>query len=161
MPAEQVAMTRNDGSREDLSRHGYTRRPLPIDAMLARTLADLSHAAWELPRDQYYQGGDRFRSLNRFQAEVGAEGVRVWRNDDGAPYVQLAKYNPTLGDTPREYQPLAAPLADKAGVRRLTAYHLMHQPLSRPGVRYAVNMHVIRFAASPDRPADTSPPGLH
>lgn len=161
MQHELMEMVRQPGAHEDLVAYGYTRRPLPVDSTLARTLADLAQAAWDLPRDQYYETGDRFRSLNRYAAEITASGVLVRRCDDGAPYVQLTKYNPTLGGTAREYQPLPAHIADTAGVRQLIAYHLMYLLLSRPGARYAVNMHVIRFAASPGRPADTSPPGLH
>ena len=37
----------------------------------------------------------------------------------------------------------------------------MYLPLSKVGASYLVNMHVIRFAASPSRPCDTSPSGLH
>lgn len=161
MHAEPVIVPPQIAAREDLLRHGYSRRPLPLDAQIARALADLAHAAWELPRDQYYDGGDRFRTLNRFEAEVGVDGVRILRRDAGAPYVQLARYNPALGDTPRDYRPLPAQLVDSTGIRRLIAHHLLYLPLSRPGARYLVNLHVIRFAASPGRPADTSPPGLH
>ena len=156
-----IAIGTEARARADILAQGYTRRPLPMDATIARTLGELAHAAWDLPRDQYYETGDRFRSLNRFNAEIAADGVRIRRCDDGEPYVQLEKYNPILGGTKREYAPLPANLADAAGVRRLIAYHLMYLPMSLPGTRYAVNMHVIRFAASPGRPADTSPPGLH
>jgi hypothetical protein len=156
-----VAADREARSHADIVARGYTRRPLPVDQGVARTLAELAHAAWDLPRDRYYETGDRFRSLNRFKAEIATGGVRVRRCDDGEPYVQLEKYNPALGGTKREYAPLPDRLADAAGIRQLIAHHLMYLPLSRPGARYAVNMHVIRFAASPGRPADTSPPGLH
>ncbi|MFI4891794.1 MAG: 2OG-Fe dioxygenase family protein, partial [Steroidobacterales bacterium] len=125
-----IAVRRASHAYADIVAQGYTRRPLPLDVTIARTLGELAHAAWELPRDQYYETGDRFRSLNRFQAEVAADGVRVQRCDDGEPYVQLEKYNPTLGGRKREYVPLPAPLADAAGIRRLIAHHLMYLPLS-------------------------------
>jgi hypothetical protein len=146
---------------EEILDQGFTRRPLHVDLDVARTLGELAHAAWSLPRDQYYEAGERYRSLNRFQAEVVEDGVRVWPCEDSTPYVQLEKYNTTLGGQPRRYAPLSKEIADTAGVRKMIAQHLMYLPLSTVGATYAVNMHVIRFAATPTRPCDTSPPGLH
>lgn len=148
-------------AREEILGQGFTRRPLPIDADVARALGELAHAAWSLPGDQYYETGDRYRSLNRFKARVVAGGVLVWPCDDSEPYVQLEKYNTTLGGQPRRYAPIPREIADTAGVRKMMAHHLAYLPLSTPGATYSVNMHVIRFAASPSRPCDTSPPGLH
>jgi hypothetical protein len=156
-----VAIGIEPAARAEIVARGFSRRALPLDTPIARALAELAHAAWEMPRDQYYETGDRFRTLNRFKAEIEAGGVRIWRCNDSEPYVQLEKYNPSLPGTKREYQPLPETIANSAGIRRLMAYHLMYLPLSQPGIRYAVNLHVIRFAAAPGRPADTSPPGLH
>jgi hypothetical protein len=55
-------------AREEIHEQGFTRRPLRIDVDVARALGALAHAAWFLPKDQYYEGGDRYRSLNRFRA---------------------------------------------------------------------------------------------
>jgi hypothetical protein len=151
----------NASSRNDLLEHGYSRQPLRVDLDVARTLEALAHAAWSIPRDKYYEEGDRYRSLNRLHAEVVEGGVRVWSTDESMPYVQLEKYNTTLGGQPREYAPLPQSLADAIGVRKMIAYHLRYLPLSAVGARYLVNMHVIRFVATPGRPCDTSPPGLH
>ncbi|MGO8796610.1 MAG: 2OG-Fe dioxygenase family protein [Candidatus Sulfotelmatobacter sp.] len=151
----------NAASRNDLVERGYSRQPLRIDVDVARTLDALSHAAWSIPRDQYYQGGDRYRSLNRLHAEIVEGGVKVWPSDQNAPYVQLEKYNTTLGGQPREYAPLPNSIAGAAGVHKLIAYHLRYLPLSKIGARYLVNLHLIRFTATPGRPCDTSPPGLH
>lgn len=156
-----VSVLTDTRAGEEILVRGFTRRPLSVDADVARALGELAHAAWSVPRDQYYEGGDRYRSLNRFRAEIAAGGVRIWPADDAEPYVQLEKYNTTLGGKPREYAPLPKTIADTAGVRKMIAHHLMYLPLSRVGVSYSVNMHVIRFAASPSRPCDTSPPGLH
>jgi hypothetical protein len=153
-----VADTR---ARQEILEHGFTRRPLRVDEDVARALGELAHAAWFVPRDQYYQAGDRYRSLNRFKAEIAESGVRVWSCDNSSPYVQLEKYNTTLGGQPRRYAPLPSKIADSVGVRKMIAYHLMYLPLSTLGATYSVNMHVIRFAATPSRPCDTSPPGLH
>ena len=161
MSDDFVAVERAQDANADIVARGFTRRPLPLDRAVARALADLAHAAWDMPRDQYYETGDRFRSLNRFKAEIMKDGVRIERCDDGTPYVQLEKYNPSLPGTKREYQPLPDAVVDTAGIRKLMAYHLMYLPLSEPGAHYAVNLHVLRFAALPGRPADTSPPGLH
>lgn len=156
IPTEMNAVARND-----LLDRGFSRRPLRIDIDTARTLDTLAHSAWSIPRDKYYEAGDRYRSLNRLRAEIVDGGVKVWATDETAPYVQLEKYNTTLGGRPREYAPLPQSIAATAGIRKLIAYHLRYLPLSQVGTRYLVNLHVIRFTATPDRPCDTSPPGLH
>ncbi len=156
-----IAVAPNPRSRTDLLVRGFSRQPLPIDFEVAQSLALLAHAAWSIEKDRYYETGDRFRSLNRFRAEIAEGGVRVGPGDDDTPYVQHARYNTTLGGRQRIYTPLPRDLADSTGVRKLIAYHLHYLPLSAPGTRYTVNMHVMRFTATPGRPCDTSPPGLH
>ena len=151
----------NARAQNDLVSGGFTRQPLRIDQDIARSLDALAHAAWSIPRDKYYDGGDRFRSLNRLRAEIVAGGVNVSPTDENTPYVQLEKYNTTLGGQKREYAPLPCEIAGSIGVRKLIAYHLRYLPLSKIGTKYLVNLHVIRFAATPGRPCDTSPPGLH
>jgi hypothetical protein len=142
-------------ARDDLVERGFTHRPLNVDVDVARALSELAHAAWVLPRDQYYEGGYRCRSLNRFKAEIVEGGARVWALDNSEPYVQLEKYNTTLGGRPRQYAPIPTEIADTTGVRRIISHHLMYLPLSKLGETYS------RFAATPSRPCDTSPPGLH
>jgi hypothetical protein len=156
-----IPVEANAGLRNDLVERGYSRWPLRVDVDVARTLEELSHAAWSIPRDKYYAGGDRYRSLNRLRAEIVEGGVNVWPMDESSPYVQLEKYNTTLGGQPREYAPLAQTIAGSIGIRTMIAYHLRSLPLSMTGTRYLVNMHLIRFTATPGRPCDTSPPGLH
>jgi hypothetical protein len=151
----------NTRSRNDLVARGFTRQPLWIDEDIARSLDALSHAAWSIPRDKYYDGGDRFRSLNRLRAEIVEGGVNVWTTDESMPYVQLKKYNPSMGGQPREYASLPNELISTPGVHKLIAYHLRYLPLSTVGAKYLVNLHLIRFTARPGRPCDTSPPGLH
>jgi hypothetical protein len=156
-----VSVVMDTRAREDILDLGFTHRPLTIDVDIARALGELAHAAWSLPRDQYYDGGHRCRSLNRFKAEIVEGGVRVWTCDNNTPYVQLEKYNTTLGSQPRNYTPIPMEIADTVGVRKMISHHLMYLPLSKVGATYSVNMHVLRFAATPSRPCDTSPPGLH
>jgi hypothetical protein len=156
-----ISVEPNTASRSDLLARGYSRQPLRVDLDVARSLEALGHAAWSIPRDQYYDGGDRYRSLNRLRAEIVELGVRVWSIDESTPYVQLEKYNTTLGGQPRQYSPLPLEVAGSIGVRKMIAYHLRYLPLSEVGTRYLVNLHVIRFTATPGRPCDTSPPGLH
>jgi hypothetical protein len=156
-----VPVVADSRARDEILEQGFTRRPLRVDVDVARALAELAHAAWLVPKDQYYAAGDRYRSLNRFKAQIVDGGVRVWTNDDSRPYVQLAKYNTTLGGQPREYAPLPREVADTPGVRKMISHHLAYLPLSTLGATYSVNMHVLRFAATPSRPCDTSPPGLH
>jgi hypothetical protein len=156
-----IPVEANAKSRNDLVERGFSRQPLRIDTDVACTLESLAHAAWFVPRDKYYDGGDRFRSLNRLAAEIVEGGVKVWPIEESTPYVQLRKYNITLGGQPREYAGLPHVVAGSVGVRKMIAYHLRYLPLSEVGTRYLVNLHVIRFTATPGRPCDTSPPGLH
>jgi len=156
-----ILVAGNAQSRADLVERGFSRQPLMIDIDIARALESLAHAAWSIPRDRYYDGGDRYRSLNRLRAEIVEGGVNVWSSDENTPYVQLEKYNTTLGGQKREYAPLPQAIAASVGVRKLIAYHLQYLPLSTVGRKYLVNVHVIRFTATPGRPCDTSPPGLH
>src|SRR6202167_2313481 len=109
-----VAVEPNTTSQNDLVERGFTRQPLRVDIEVARTLEALIHAAWSIPRDQYYDGGDRYRSLNRLRAEIVEGGVKVWATDESTPYVQLEKYNTTIGGKPREYAPLPKPILDTA-----------------------------------------------
>jgi hypothetical protein len=156
-----IPVAMNAGLRNDLLEHGFTRQPVRVDFDIAHALEELAHAAWSISRDKYYDGGDRYRSLNRLRAEIVEGGVKVSLSEENTPYVQLEKYNTTLGGQKREHAPQPAAIAGSIGVRKLIAYHLRSLPLSSVGTRYLVNMHVIRFAATPDRPCDTSPPGLH
>ncbi len=151
----------NARSRNELVERGFSRQPLRVDVDIALTLEELAHAAWSIPKDKYYDGGDRYRCLNRLRAEIVEGGVKVWSSEESAPYVQLEKYNTTLGGQQREYAPLPPAIAGSIGVRKMIAYHLHYLPLSAVGTRYLVNMHTIRFTATPGRPCDTSPPGLH
>lgn len=160
-PDPFIPVQANSKARTDILTRGFTRQPIHVDVDIARTLEALSHAAWSVARDKYYEGGNRYRSLNRLRAEIVENGVNVWVTEETTPYVQLEKYNTTLGGQPREYAPLPHELASADGVRKLIAYHLRYLPLSQVGSRYLVNMHVIRFTATPGRPCDTSPPGLH
>jgi hypothetical protein len=162
MPQDSfIPVEANAKSRNDLVEWGFSRQPLRIDLDVARTLEILAHTAWSVPRDRYYDAGDRYRSLNRLRAEIVEGGVKVWPIEESTPYVQLRKYNTTLGGQPREYAALPQAITGSVGVRKIIAYHLRYLPLSEVGTRYLVNMHVIRFTATPGRPCDTSPPGLH
>jgi len=156
-----IPVEENAKSRNDLVQRGFSRQPLRIDIDVARALEVLAHAAWSVPRDQYYDGGDRYRSLNRLGAEIVECGVKVWPIEESTPYVQLRKYNTTLGGQPRKYAALPQAIAGSVGARKMIAYHLRYLPLSEVGRRYLVNLHVIRFSATPGRACDTSPPGLH
>ncbi|MGA9807976.1 MAG: hypothetical protein WBQ56_09825, partial [Candidatus Sulfotelmatobacter sp.] len=84
----------NAKSRSDLVERGFSRQPLRVDVDIARSLEALSHAAWSVPKDKYYEG-DRYRSLNRVRAEIVEGGVKVWLSEESTPYVQLKKYNTT------------------------------------------------------------------
>jgi hypothetical protein len=42
----------NARSRNDLVERGFSRQPLRVDVDIARTLEELAHAAWSIPRDK-------------------------------------------------------------------------------------------------------------
>src|SRR6267154_4454351 len=130
-----IPVATNARSRNDLVERGFSRQPLRVDVDIARTLEALSHAAWSIPRDKYYEGGDRYRSLNRVRAEIVESGVKVWLSEETTPYVQLKKYNTTIGGQPREYTPLPPTIAGSIGVRKTIAHHLQYLPLSAVGTR--------------------------
>jgi len=113
-----IPVATNTRSRNDLVKRGFSRQPLRVDADVARSLEELSHAAWSIPRDKYYEGGDRYRSLNRVRAEIVEGGVKVWLSEETMPYVQLKKYNTTIGGQPREYAPLPPAIAGSIGFAR-------------------------------------------
>ena len=156
-----VRVPMNVRARNDILDRGYTRRPLNIDEEVARALAELATAAWSMPRDQYYDAGTRYRTLNRFSARIVEGGVSVSAVDGTQPYVQLDKYNTTIGSQPRQYALLPQAIAGSPGVCKIMAHHLQYLPWSKVGKTYSVNMHIMRFAATPTIPCDTSPPGLH
>ena len=59
----------NASSRSDLVVRGFSRQPLRVDLDIARSLEQLSHAAWSRSKGQILRdGGDRYRSLNRVRA---------------------------------------------------------------------------------------------
>src|ERR1700747_3777668 len=134
-----IAVASDVGPRNELVERGFTRQPLRIDVDIARSLEELAHAAWSIPRDKYYEGGDRYRSLNRVRAEIVEGGVKVWFSEETTPYVQLKKYNTTIGGQPREYAPLPPAIAGSIGVRKMIAHHLYYLPLSTVGTKYLVN----------------------
>src|SRR6266853_6883166 len=76
-----IPVATNARSRNDLIERGFSRQPLRVDADVARSLEELSHAAWSIPKDKYYKGGDRYRSLNRVWAEIVEGGVKVWLSE--------------------------------------------------------------------------------
>ena len=55
-----IPVANNTKSRNDLIERGFSRQPLRIDVETARSLEALAHAAWSIPKDKYYDGGDRF-----------------------------------------------------------------------------------------------------
>src|ERR1700758_1506693 len=106
-----IPVANNAKSQNDLMERGFSRQPLRIDLDIARSLEALAHAAWSIPKDKYYDGGDRYRSLNRVRAEIVEGGVNVWSSGESTPYVQLKKYNTTLGGQQREAAPLPPAIA--------------------------------------------------
>jgi len=130
-----IPVADNAKSRNDLVDRGFSRQPLRVDVDIAHSLEALAHAAWSIPKDKYYDGGDRYRSLNRLRAEIVEGGVKVWSSEENTPHVQLKKYNTTLGGQQREYAPLPSAIAASMGVRKMIAHHLHYLPLWAVGSR--------------------------
>src|SRR5258708_31414599 len=128
-----IPVATNARSRSDLVERGFSRQPLRVDVDIARSLEALSHAAWSVPKDKYYDGGDRYRSLNRVRAEIVEGGVKVWLSEETTPYLQLKKYNTTIGVQPPQDAPLPPPIAGSIVVRKIIAHHLPYLPLSAAG----------------------------
>ncbi len=51
-----IPVATNARSRSDLVERGFSRQPLRVDVDIARSLEALSHAAWSVPKDKYYDG---------------------------------------------------------------------------------------------------------
>ena len=134
-----IPVATNDRSRSDLVKRGFSRQPLRVDVDIARSLDSLSHAVWSVPRDKYYDGGDRYRSLNRVRAEIVEGGVKVWLSEENAPYMQLKKYNTTIGGQPREYAPLPPAIAGSIDVRKMTDSVPLGTCLASPNAISAVS----------------------
>src|SRR5437879_10612063 len=143
-----IPVANNAKSRNDLIERGFSRQPLRIDVDIARSLEALAHAAWSIPKDKYYDGGDRYRSLNRLRAEIVEGGVKVWSSEENTTHVQLKKYNTTLGGQPREYAQLPPAIAASIGVRKMVADHLHYLPLSALGTWYFVTVLLSRVRAA-------------
>lgn len=159
--AIHVPLAANAEVTKEIETSGYSRNPLTIDQDVASAFRLMSDAAWSLPRDQYYSGGDRFRTLNRFVVNVDEVGVSVMANDSTEPYDQLPQYNTELGGTPRSYNRLKSGVAHTLGIAKIIAHHIISLPITKPGAGFNVNLHLKRFLASPHRPCDTSPSGFH
>src|SRR5258708_11562860 len=123
-----IPVATNTRSRNDLVEHGFSRQPLRVDVDVARSLEELSHAAWSIPRDKYYEGGDRYRCLNRVRAEIVEGGVKVWLSEEITPYVQLKKYHPTICTPPRGYSPLPPAIAASMRVITMIAHPVRDLP---------------------------------
>src|SRR5258708_26790840 len=86
-----IPVATNARSRSDLVERGFSRQPLRVDVDISRSLQALSHAACSVPKDKYFDGGDRYRSLNRVRPEIVEVGVKVSWSEESRPYVELKK----------------------------------------------------------------------
>jgi len=74
-----IPVATNARSRSDLIERGFSRQPLRVDVGIARSLEALSHAAWSVAKDKYYDGGDRYRVL---LVSFGPDWLRRERSDE-------------------------------------------------------------------------------
>ncbi len=72
-----IPVANNAKSRNDVVERGFSRQPLRIDVDIARSLEAFTDSDWSIPKDKYYDAGDRYRSLNRLRAEIVEGGVKV------------------------------------------------------------------------------------
>lgn len=145
----------------DLVEGGYTRTPLPLDRTMINALSRLSAAAWTLPIDQYYDGGVRHRSFNRYRVKISQETIDIRSDEQDTPYFQHEKYNTTLGGIDRRYPPLPPDVSLDEGLCKMICMTIRRLPLARKIPEFAVNLHLMRFSATPGQLCDTSPPGYH
>src|SRR5438128_1188449 len=100
-----IPVANNAKSRNDLIERGFSRQPLRIDVDIARSLEALAHAAWSIPKDKYYDGGDRYRSLNRLRRPCNSRLCDDFQSRATLPAVQLSGEN---GSQPRRRGHLCA-----------------------------------------------------
>ncbi len=150
-----------DKALREIGEFGYTRLGMPLDVNIVEALSKLSQTAWSLPRDIYYKDGVRYRTLNRYQVLLSADEIEISCDDTDQPYFQNRNYNTTLGGIDREYPPLPSDVSFHEGLCRLICSYVCRLPLSETTREFQVNLHTMRFAATLDKPCDTSPPGFH
>lgn len=156
-----VEFSRHADARADIEARGYTKRPLQFDRDLASILGRMAFGSWDLPADEYYKTGERYRSFDQYRAAVTETGVEVSHLGEVRPYFQDVSHNPELGGVQRKYAPLAAHLSTDVGIYKLISQQIARLPLSSVGQIYQVNLHVMRYCAQPGRRCETSPPGYH
>jgi hypothetical protein len=134
---------------------------LPIRTIGSSDWRSLVTASGRLPPDIYAPGSGRSRTFNRFKARTGHDGVLVTPVTLDAPYSQDAAYNPEFGGLARHYPPSGVIGARHAVIEEI-AGRLVPSLCALSGVRHmTMNVHHIRYAATPGAPARNSPPGWH
>ncbi|ANP90574.1 2OG-Fe dioxygenase family protein [Rhizobium leguminosarum] len=156
-----VEFSHHADARADIEARGYTKRPLQLDRDLAYMLARMASGSWDLPADEWYRTGKRYRSFDQYSALVTGTGVEVRHLGEVRPYFQDVSHNPELGGVERRYAPLAADLSTDVGIYKLISQQVARLPLSNAGQAYQVNLHVMRYCALPGQRCETSPPGYH
>jgi hypothetical protein len=156
-----VEFSHHADARADIEARGYTKRPLQLDRDLAYMLGRMASGSWDLPADEWYKTGKRYRSFDRYSALVTDTGVEVRHLGEVRPYFQDVSHNPELGGVERRYAPLAADLSTDVGIYKLISQQVARLPLSNAGQAYQVNLHVMRYCALPGQRCETSPPGYH
>lgn len=147
--------------RKEVRSRGYTSQPLPVDHDVATALSKVAQKAWQLPTDVYYSTGKRYRTFNKYSAEVLDGQIKIRAKESAEPYFQDAGYNPELGGVERSYEPIDREVANDVGLCKIMAYLIARLPGSRPGQTYDVNLHIMRYCATRNLPCETSPPGFH
>jgi hypothetical protein len=150
----------------DIARHlatsGFWVGRSPVQALGSKDWQSLVTASDQLPRDVYAPGSGRSRTFNRLEARAGGDGgVVVSLLASDTPYSQDAAYNPELGGLARHYPPSAVLGAGHAAIEEI-AGRFAPALCALSGVsRLTINVHHIRYEATPGSPAWNSPSGWH
>ena len=134
--------------KEEIRTRGFTNHPLPVDHDIATALSKLAQKAWELPTDIYYSTGKRYRTFNKYSAEVLDGKINIQAKDFVEAYVQDTYYNSELGGVERTYEQIDQEMARDVGLCKIMANLIARLPGSRPGQTYDVNLHIMRYCAT-------------
>lgn len=112
-----------------------------------------------LPRDAYYAHGVRRRTLNPAVATIG-ERFDVRFSTKAAPYVQSQALNPEMMGSHRLYAPSAA-IHNNEAIVQILRNNFEHIARCVEARRFRINVHAIRYTATPEAPVNNSPRGFH
>jgi hypothetical protein len=147
--------------RLNIQNDGYVRLDVGELGGSPQLLSMLQPTFEQLGPDLYYRDGDRRRALSKLDVKVHGEDYGVELVDPSEGYYQSLRYNPAIGGIQRRYESIPAAVLRSSAVLDFILSHLELFPETIGGAIYRIHVHLIRMAATPGLPCDTSPSGLH